>query len=143
MKSKSLKSKLNVLNSRFCDLDSIIQGFQKSDLIIIAGWPSLGKTALSPNIAINSIKRYKTPVLFFSLEMSKEQLLYRVLANEAEVSTIWLHSGYTYMNNWLNLNKIFKTLACLTYFIDDQPTVSIQEIQLKIKKYFLTKQVLG
>jgi replicative DNA helicase len=143
LKSKSLKSTLNVLNSGFCDLDSIIQGFQKSDLIIIAGRPSLGKTALSLNIAINIIKRYKTPVLFFSLEMSKEQLLYRVLANEAEVSTIRLRSGHIYKNDWLNLNNIFKTLACLPFFIDDRPTVSIQEIRLKIKKLIFNEASIG
>ena len=143
LKSKSLKSTLNVLNSGFCDLDSIIQGFQKSDLIIIAGRPSLGKTALSLNIAINIIKTYKTPVLFFSLEMSKEQLLYRVLANEAEVSTIRLRSGHIYKNDWLNLNNIFKTLACLPFFIDDRPTVSIQEIRLKIKKLIFNEASIG
>ena len=143
LKNKSLKSKLNVLNSGFRDLDSIIQGFQKSDLIIIAGRPSLGKTALSLNIAINIIKTYRTPVLFFSLEMSKEQLLYRVLANEAEISTIRLRSGHIYKNDWLNLNTIFKTLACLPFFIDDRPAVSIQEIRLKIKKLIFNEASIG
>ena len=75
LKQKSLEPMLPGLTSGFYDLDSITQGFQKSDLIIIAGRPSMGKTALCLNIALNVIKKYECPILFFSLEMSKEQVL--------------------------------------------------------------------
>ena len=134
LKNKSVEPSLSGLSSGFYDLDSITQGFQKSDLIIIAGRPSMGKTAFSLNIAINVIKNYKTAVLFFSLEMSKEQLIYRILSNETKISTIRLRCGHIHKKDWLNLNNIFKTLACLPFFIDDRPNISIQEIRSKIKK---------
>jgi replicative DNA helicase len=69
---------LSGLASGFYNLDSLTQGFQKSDLIILAGRPSMGKTALGLNIALNTIQDSKLPVLFFSLEMSKEQIMYRL-----------------------------------------------------------------
>jgi replicative DNA helicase len=72
LKEKSIKPSLPGLSSGFYDLDSLTQGFQKSDLIIIAGRPSMGKTALGLNIALNVIKASKLPVLFFSLEFSSE-----------------------------------------------------------------------
>ena len=78
------------ISSGFYDLDSMTQGFQKSDLIIIAGRPSMGKTAFSLNIAVNIVKKQKLPVLFFSLEMSKQQLIYRLLSNETKISNIRL-----------------------------------------------------
>ena len=78
---KSLNPSLPGLSSGFYELDSVTQGFQKSDLIIIAGRPVMGKTALSLNIALNILKNYNLPVLFFSLEMSKEQIMYRVFIN--------------------------------------------------------------
>src|SRR5210317_832519 len=80
LKDKSLNPTLPGISSGFYELDSIIQGFQKSDLIIIAGRPSMGKTALSLNIMLNVIKNLELPVLFFSLEMSKEQIMYRILS---------------------------------------------------------------
>ena len=76
-------------------MDSLTQGFQKSDLIIIAGRPSMGKTALSLNIASNLIKNSKLPVLFFSLEMSKEQIMYRLLSMETNINQMRLKSGKT------------------------------------------------
>jgi replicative DNA helicase len=85
LKKKSLKNSLSGLASGFHDLDSLTQGFQRSDLIIIAGRPSMGKTALSLNIALNIIKNLKLPVLFFSLEMSKEQIMYRLLSVETNI----------------------------------------------------------
>jgi len=75
LKQKSLNPALSGLASGFYELDSFTQGFQKSDLIIIAGRPSMGKTALSLNIGLNIIKNLALPVIFFSLEMSKEQLI--------------------------------------------------------------------
>ena len=68
-KEKSLKPSFSGINSGFYDLDSITQGFQRSDLIIVAGRPSMGKTAFCLNVAINIVKGLKVPVLFFSLEI--------------------------------------------------------------------------
>jgi len=93
LKTKTLKPSLIGISSGFYDLDSMTQGFQKSDLIIIAGRPSMGKTAFSLSIAINILKNQNLPVLFFSLEMSKQQLIYRLLANETKISNVRLRSG--------------------------------------------------
>ena len=88
LKTKSLNPKLAGITSGFHDLDVLTQGFQKSDLIILAGRPSMGKTALSLTIASNLIKSSKLPVLFFSLEMSKEQIIYRLLSMETNINPI-------------------------------------------------------
>ncbi len=101
LKKKSLSSDLSGLPSGFYDLDSLTQGFQKSDLIIIAGRPSMGKTALSLNIALNIIKNLKLPILFFSLEMSKEQIMYRLLSIETNIPQNKLRSGKLYQDDWI------------------------------------------
>ena len=93
LKEKSLNPTLAGLSSGFYDLDLLTQGFQKSDLIIIAGRPSMGKTALGLNIALNVIQKSKLPILFFSLEMSKEQIMYRLLSIEANINQARLKSG--------------------------------------------------
>ena len=143
LKDKSLNSSLSGLSSGFYDLDSITQGFHKSDLIIVAGRPSMGKTAFSLNVALNILKMYKTAVLFFSLEMSKEQLIYRMLSNETQISTVQLRCGQIYKKDWLVLNNIFKTLARLPFFIVDQPDISTQEIRSTVKKLNFEKKGVG
>ena len=134
LRQKSLNPSLPGIASGFCTLDSLTQGFQKSDLIIFAGRPSMGKTALCLNIALNTVKIYKYPILFFSLEMSKEQLMYRLLANEMEINSRRLKAGHISQKDWVLLKKIVKNLSSLPLFIDDSPNISVQEIRLKIKK---------
>ena len=143
LKKKSLSPTLPGLPSGFYDLDSLTQGFQKSDLIIIAGRPSMGKTALSLNIALNVIKNSKLPVLIFSLEMSKEQIMYRLLAMETNISQMRLKSGKIYQNDWLKLNKIIKILSKLPFFIDDTSDLSIQDIRSKIKTLIFEQTQIG
>ena len=109
LQQKSLKTSLPGLSSGFYDLDSLTQGFQKSDLIIIAGRPSMGKTALCLNIATNNLKKTKLPLLFFSLEMSKEQLIYRLLANETRINNTRLRTGNIKKADWVNLNNVIKS----------------------------------
>ena len=94
------------ITSGFDDLDLMIQGFQRADLIILAGRPSTGKTALSLNIGLNVIKSLRLPVLFFSLEMSKEQIMYRLLSIEGRINQAKLKSGQLSENDWMKLNKI-------------------------------------
>jgi replicative DNA helicase len=124
-------------------LDLLTQGFQKSDLIIIAGRPSMGKTALGLNIALNIIKNSKLPVLFFSLEMSKEQIMYRLLSMETNINQMQLKSGKLYQNDWLKLNKIIKIISKLPLFIDDTPDLSIQDIRSKIKTILFEQTQIG
>lgn len=143
LKTKSLDPKLSGVASGFYDLDSLTQGFQKSDLIILAGRPSMGKTALGLNIASNIIKNSKLPVLFFSLEMSKEQIMYRLLAMETNINQMRLKSGKLYQNDWLKLNKIIKILAKFPLFIDDTFDLSIQDIRSKIKTIVFEQNQIG
>lgn len=143
LKTKSLDPKLSGIASGFYDLDSLTQGFQKSDLIIIAGRPSMGKTALGLNIASNIIKNSKLPVLFFSLEMSKEQIMYRLLAMETNLNQMKLKTGKLSKNDWLKLNKIIKILAKFPLFIDDTFDLSIQDIRSKIKTIIFEQNQIG
>jgi replicative DNA helicase len=143
LKQKSLNPTLPGIASGFYDLDSLTQGFQKSDLIIVAGRPSMGKTAFCLNIAINILKIYKCPILFFSLEMSKEQLTYRLLANEIEITNARLKTGQLDANDWSNLNNVIKTLSSLPLFIDDTPNLSISDIRSKIKKIIFEQNNIG
>jgi len=143
LKKKSLSPTLVGLSSGFYDLDLITQGFQKSDLIIIAGRPSMGKTALGLNIALNVIRNSKLPVLFFSLEMSKEQIMYRLLSIEANINQARLKSGKLYQNDWVKLNKIIKVMSKVPFFIDDTPDLSIQDIQSKIKTILFEQTQIG
>ena len=143
LKKKFLNSSLLGLKSGFNDLDSLIQGFQKSDLIIIAGRPSMGKTALSLNIVINIIQDSKLPILFFSLEMSKEQIMYRLLAMETNVNQMRLRNGRLSQNDWLKVNKMVNIFSKLPLFIDDTSDLSIQNIRSKIKTIIFEQNQVG
>nr|QXM17403.1 replication helicase subunit [Chaetoceros costatus] len=143
LQQKALKPSLAGISSGFFDLDSFTQGFQKSDLIIIAGRPSMGKTALSLNIGLNIIKSSNLPVLFFSLEMSKEQLTYRLLTNETDITNLRLKTGNLYKEDWKKLNSTIKNLSTLPFFIDDSPNPSIQDIKSKIKKILFDHNQIG
>lgn len=143
LKDKFLNSNLVGLKSGFSDLDSLVQGFQKSDLIIIAGRPSMGKTALSLNIVINIIQDSKLPILFFSLEMSKEQIMYRLLAMETNVSQIRLRNGKITQSEWIKVNKMVSILSKLPLFIDDSSDLSVQNIRSKIKTLMFEQNKIG
>lgn len=143
LKDRSLNPKLPGLASGFYDLDSITQGFQKSDLIIVAGRPAMGKTALCLNIAINILKLYTYPVLFFSLEMSKEQLAYRLVSNEIEIQNTRLKKGQLDENDWVKLTQTIKYFSELPLFIDDTSNLSIQDIKLKTQRIFFEQKMIG
>jgi replicative DNA helicase len=143
LKEKFLNSNSIGLKSGFHDLDSLIQGFQKSDFIIIAGRPSMGKTALSLNIVINIIQYSKLPILFFSLEMSKEQIMYRLLAMETNVNQMRLRNGKLSQNDWIKVNKMVNILSKLPLFIDDSSDLSIQNIRSKIKTLMFEQNQVG
>jgi replicative DNA helicase len=143
LKNKILNPQLPGLPSGFAKLDELTQGFQKSDLIIIAGRPSMGKTALSLNMALNCIKIKRLPVLFCSLEMSKEQILYRLLSTETEINQMKLRSGQLTQNDWIKLNKVMRIISKLPFFIDDSSTLSTQDIRSKIKTILLEQTQLG
>jgi replicative DNA helicase len=143
LKEKFLNPTPSGLTSGFYDLDCFIQGFQKSDLIILAGRPSMGKTAFSLNIALNVIKNENLPVLFFSLEMSKEQILYRLLSMEANINQMRLKSGRLSEEDWLKLTKIIKIMAKFPFFVDDTSNLSIQDIRSRLKTILFEQNKIG
>ena len=121
------------LKTNFIEFDIITQGFQNSDLIIIAGRPSMCKTAFAFNLAKNIVQNHNTGVVFFSLEMTRQQLLYRLLASEVEITNTRLRSSRIKETEWLKINNTIVNLSKLKLFIDDTPNLSIGEIKLKIK----------
>jgi len=137
LKQSSLKPNISGLSSGFYHLDSLTQGFQKSDLIIIAGRPGMGKTALCLNIALHIVEEYHAPIIFFSLEMSKEQLMYRLLTNDTQINSLKLKTGNLKKSDWLKLTVSIKKLSQLPFLIDDTPNLTIQDIRRKIKKIVL------
>jgi replicative DNA helicase len=143
LKEKSLNPGLSGLPSGFYDLDSLTQGFQKSDLIILAGRPSTGKTAFGLNVGLNLIKRFKLPVLFFSFEMSKEQMMYRLLSMETNISQIRLKSGKLNQDDWAKINKMIKILSKFPFFIDDTSDLSVHDIRSKIKSVYFEQNKIG
>ena len=143
LKSKSIEPSLAGLSSGFYDLDCMTQGFQKSDLIIIAGRPSIGKTALILNIVADVVRQSRLPALFFSLEMSKEQILYRLLSIETQISQLRLKSGNLGKDDWFKISRVIPILAKVPLFIDDNFNLSIQDIRTKIKSILFEQKNLG
>ena len=143
LKNNTMNPKLPGLTSGFCTLDSLTQGFQNSDLIIVAGRPSIGKTAFSLSLSLNILRISKLPVLIFSLEMSKKQIIYRLLSMETNISQLRLRSGKLYRKDWLKLNKIIKVFSKLPLFIDDSSNLSVSEIRSNIKTILLQYKKIG
>jgi replicative DNA helicase len=143
IKQNSKSAELLGLESGFYDLDAFTNGFQKSDLIIIAGRPSMGKTAFSLNITLNIIKKTNLPVLFFSFEMTKEQLIYRILTTETKINSQRLKSGNLYKEDWIKLNQTIQKISSLPLFIDDTANLTISDIKLKIKKIVFEQGQIG
>ncbi len=134
IRQKLKTSKLPGLTSSFPDLDAITQGFQNSDLIIIAGRPSMGKTAFSLALAKNIAKTFNVGVAFFSLEMTKQQLAYRLLSTDTLISHTRLRSGRVSKEEWLDINDSIDILSDLPFYIDDTPNISVSGIHFKVKK---------
>ena len=143
LKQKALKPDLPGLASGFYDLDSLTQGFQKSDLIILAGRPSMGKTAFVLNITENILKNYKLPIIFFSLEMSKEQLIYRLLSSDTGISQTRLKLGNLYKEDWNKLKNSIQTYSKLPFILNDEANITISEIRSQIKKIIFEQTHIG
>jgi replicative DNA helicase len=122
--------------SGFFDLDKLTAGFQPSDLIIIAGRPSMGKTAFALNIAQYAAihAEQARPVVIFSLEMSKEQLVTRLLCSEARVDASRLRTGHLVESDWNKLTSAAGALHDAKIFIDDTPAISVMEMRAKSRR---------
>lgn len=120
--------------SGFADLDKLTSGFQNSDLIIVAARPSMGKTSLCLNIAQNASVRKKLPVALFSLEMSREQLVTRMLCGEAMVDQQKVRTGKLSDEDWQKLTQAAGPLSQAPLFIDDSPGISVVEMRAKCRR---------
>lgn len=128
------KTHITGVPSGFTDLDILTSGFQPSELIIIAGRPSMGKSSLALNIAQHIGIRTRIPVGIFSLEMSKDQLVQRILCAEARVDSHKLRTGFLSESDWPKLTTAAGLLAEAPIFIDDIPSISILEIRAKSRR---------
>lgn len=130
------KGKLRGLSSGFNALDNILAGLQASDLVVLAARPSVGKTTLALDIARLVAMKSKIPVGIFSLEMSKEQLVDRLICSEASVPLWQMRTGRLGHdgNEFERIGQALSTLAEAPIFIDDSPTATIMEIRAKARR---------
>jgi replicative DNA helicase len=122
------------LSTGFREIDEMTSGMQKTDLIIIAGRPSMGKTAFCLTLAQNAALYSGAVVAVFSLEMSKEQLVTRMLASEAHINAHRFRTGHLMTNEWERLANAIGTLSEARMFIDDTPGISVLEMRAKCRR---------
>ncbi|QXE46179.1 replicative DNA helicase dnaB (plastid) [Nitzschia inconspicua] len=134
---------LSGLPSGFPSLDSYTDGFQKSELIIIAGRPSVGKTAFGLNLLLNVLKKTRLPVLFFSLEMSAHQLLYRLLSIETRLNQNKFKTGLLNQEDWEKINLVMRILGKIPMHLYDSPHLSTLEIRRTLKNLDKTYSQIG
>jgi replicative DNA helicase len=134
IESRSLGMVLPGLSCGFYDLDAMTQGFQRSDLVIVAGRPSMGKTSFTMNVARNIAAFHKLPIAVFSLEMSKEQLVQRMLASEVRIESSRLRAGRVSQQEWEPLGHAISALSQIPMFIDDTPNITVTEIRSKARR---------
>jgi replicative DNA helicase len=125
----------------FRKLDELTSGFQPGELIIIAGRPSMGKTALALNIARNAAVEGKVPVGIFSLEMSKQQLALRLLCAEARVDAHGVRTGRIANEDWPKLSMSVGALTEAPIYIDDSPGISVLELRAKARRLKKEKHI--
>ncbi len=127
-------STLTGVSTGFLDLDDMTAGLQKSDLVLLAGRPSMGKTALALNIAEHAVLRGKTTTAIFSLEMSSLQLVNRLLAMNSRVSSQLMRTGRLQSADWTQLIESARLIGDSMLFIDDTPGITADEIRSKCRK---------
>ncbi len=126
--------KIRGVPTGFTDLDNILAGLQRSDLFILAARPSMGKTALALNLAHNVAVQAKEPVLVFSLEMGKEQLVDRLLAMESGVDAWALRTGNLTDSDFEKLGHAMGTLSEAPIYIDDSPGITVADLRTKARR---------
>ena len=133
------QGELTGLTTGFIDIDNKLSGLQKSDLILLAARPSMGKTALGVNIAINSAIKADASVAIFSLEMSKEQLAQRMISSVAHVDLQKIISGRLEEEEWLKIINVMAPLSQANIFIDDTAGISLLEMKAKCRRLKIEK----
>lgn len=135
------KNKVSGIESGFIDLDGKISGLNPSDLIIVAARPAMGKSAFVLNIATYVAMHMKVPVMMFNLEMSKEQLVSRILCSESEIDSMKLQNADLSSDDWLKLGEASSKLAEVPLYIDDTPGLTSAELRAKCRKAKLEKNI--
>ena len=135
------KQHITGVPSGFTDLDYRTAGFHGSELILIAARPAMGKTAFALNIATNAALRANVPVAVFSLEMSKEQLVNRILCSESMVDSNKVRTGKLEEDDWAKLAGTIGPLSEAEMYIDDTPGINIMEIRTKCRKLKIEKNI--
>jgi len=128
------KAHVTGIPTGFIDFDRMTSGLQPSDLIVIAGRPSMGKSALAVGIAEHAGVVEKVPLAFFSLEMSKEQLVQRLLCSHARVDAHKVRTGYLAPSDWPKLTAAAGKLSEGEIYIDDSPSISVMELRAKARR---------
>ena len=134
------KGRISGLTTGFSGIDRMTSGLHNSDLLILAARPAMGKSAFAINIA-TSVAKAGTPVAIFNLEMSKEQVVNRILASEAMVDGNKLRTGQLDDNDWMKLASASGILSDTPIYIDDTPGISIMEIRTKCRKLKMEKNI--
>lgn len=134
------KGKISGITTGFIDLDRQTSGLHNSDLIILAARPAMGKSAFAINIATNAAKT-GIPTAIFNLEMSKEQVVNRILCSEAMVDSNKLRTGQIEDDDWMKLASASGILSETPIYIDDTPGISIMEIRAKCRKLKMEKNI--
>ncbi len=137
------RDSLSGLSTGFYDLDEMTSGWQRSDLVIVAARPSMGKTAFTLNLAQHASVEMNAPVALFSLEMSKEQLVTRLLCSEARIDANKLRSGFLQTNDWTALANAMGRLGEAPLFIDDTPAVTVLDMRAKCRRLKAEMKDLG
>ncbi|MBP5304298.1 MAG: replicative DNA helicase [Lachnospiraceae bacterium] len=135
------KGTVTGVETGFYDLDAMTAGFQKSDLIIVAARPSMGKTAFVLNIAEYAAVKHDTAVAIFSLEMSKDQLVKRILAMNSKVDSQDIRTGNLEDEDWAKLVESAATISRSKLLIDDTPGISVMELRSKCRKMKLEHNI--
>ena len=135
------KQHITGVPSGFSELDYRTAGFHGSELILIAARPAMGKTAFALNIATNAAVKANVPVAIFSLEMSKEQLVNRIMCSEAMVDSNKVRTGKLDEDDWTKLAGSIGPLSEAEIYIDDTPGINIMEIRAKCRKLKLEKNI--
>lgn len=128
------KGKTRGIPTGFRDMDDILAGLQRSDLFILAARPSMGKTAFSLNLAHNVAVQAREPVLIFSLEMSKEQLVDRLLSMESGVDAWALRTGNLTDTDFEKIGQAMGTLSEAKLFFDDTPSITVSDLRTKARR---------
>lgn len=135
------KEPITGIPTGFADLDYKTAGLHNSDLVLVAARPAMGKSAFALNIATNAALQANVPVVIFNLEMSKSQLVNRMLCSEAMVDSNKIRTGKIEEDDWVKLATALGPLSEAPIYIDDTPGISITEIRAKCRKLKMEKNI--